>query len=502
MNSILDTFEKTVSRFPEKTAVACREDSYTFSQLKETSGCLGKRIADAGIENQPVGVFVSRGCDAAVFFLAVLYSGNFYVPIDIDMPREKLDRLLKDADFRLILCRKENEDVLDQLGFQGQKITIEDLAEQQKRAPSVSENTPACLIYTSGSTGQPKGVLKSYGAIDDFMETYIRLFDLGPDDIIGNQTPFFFDAAAKDFYLMLYTGATLEILPSELFVFPKTLIEYMNERKVSYICWVPSALSVVTQLNTFQEVVPTTLKKIFFVGETFSVRQLKKWMQVLPDLPYVNLYGSTELAGVCCYYELPVPYESEENIPMGKALPNCQVFLCNMEDGTLHFITEPDQMGEIYVVSRSLALSYYHDPEKTAQTFVELELPDGTSARALRTGDLAKYDLDGNLVFVSRKDHQIKYSGHRIELGEIESVVNQFPEVEECCCLFYEKKQQICLFCVLEEGCDWDRKELKGQLRDKLSDYMLPAKYFILDSLPKNANGKTDRMKLTEAYFT
>ncbi len=499
MNHVLDRFEKTVSQFPDKTAVSCREERYSFSQLENLSQRLGKRVAESGVENEPVGVIVNRGCDTAVFFLAVLYSGNFYVPLDPDMPKEKLRGIITDANIQIVLCDEENATLLQKLAFQGQILTLKDLAEQPAQAPLVENDTPLYLIYTSGSTGQPKGVLKSYGAMMDFMETFIHLFELGPEEIIGNQTPFFFDASAKDFYLMLFTGATLEILPSELFVFPKTLIEYMNERRVTYICWVPSALSVVTQLNTFQEVVPETLQKIFFVGETFPVKQLKKWMQALPEAQYVNLYGSTELAGVCCYYELPVPYE-KDNIPIGKPMPNCQVFLTK-EIETGSWITEPDQVGEICVASESLALSYFRDPVKTAETFVEMELPDGTPARVLKTGDLARYDSEGNLVFVSRNDNQIKYSGHRIELGEIESVVNQFPEILECCCLYNEKKQQICLFYALADGCEWDRKELKHRLRDQLSDYMLPAKFFALDSMPRNANGKVDRMQLKEEYF-
>ncbi len=500
MNPVLDRFEKTVSLFSSKTAVSCREKGYTFSELQSLAQRLGAEIEKEGLKEEPVGVFVNRGCDTAAFFLAVLYSGNYYVPIDADLPEMKIQMILQDTNMRVILCDDKNKLQIQGLGFQGQILTMEDMATQPSQVPSVTEDTPAYLIYTSGSTGQPKGVLKSYGAIADFMETYIQLFDLGPEEIIGNQTPFFFDASAKDFYLMLYTGATLEILPSELFVFPKTLIEYMNERKITYICWVPSALSVVTQLNTFQEVVPETLKKIFFVGETFPIKQLRKWMQALPDAQYVNLYGSTELAGVCCYYELPVPYEGEE-IPLGRTLPNCQVFLVEENEGSLTFVTEPDQVGEILVVSQSLALGYFNDPDKTAKTFVQAVLPDGTTARALKTGDMARYDQDGNLIFVSRKDNQIKYSGHRIELGEIESVVDQLPEVVECCCLYNDKKQQICLFCVLADGCEWDRKELKHVLRDKLSDYMLPAKYFFMDALPRNPNGKVDRMKLKELYF-
>ena len=328
----------------------------------------------------------------------------------------------------------------------------------------------------------------------DFVKTFAHTFELDEKEVIGNQTPFFFDASAKDFYLMVMTGATLEILPSEMFIFPVTLIEYMNERAVSYVCWVPTALALVTQMNTFRKVIPETLKKVFFVGEVFPLKQLKKWMQTLPDIQYVNLYGSSEIAGICCYCEIDGTCEDIDYIPMGKALPNCNVFL--MDDG--ESVNDPGKIGEVYVVSRALALGYYHDLEKTANTFVQIQNAEGAWVRALRTGDLAKYDSNGNLVFVSRKDFQIKHMGRRIELGEIEFVADSIPEIQKCCCLYDEKRKMIKLFCELVQGCNWDGKSVQSAMRGHISDYMLPNKVIVLEQLPLNANGKTDRTKLKE----
>jgi acyl-coenzyme A synthetase/AMP-(fatty) acid ligase len=167
-----------------------------------------------------------------------------------------------------------------------------------------------------------------------------------------------------------------------------------------------------------------------------------------------------------------------------------------MDDG--HYVTTEGTVGEVYVVSPALALAYYHDPEKTKAVFVEIHKPDGMTARALKTGDLAKYDADGNLIFVSRKDFQIKHMGRRIELGEIESVADTIPEVQRCCCLYDEKRKMIKLFCELVQGCDWDGRAVQSAMRGRISDYMLPGKVIILEQLPLNANGKTDRTKLKE----
>ena len=146
--------------------------------------------------------------------------------------------------------------------------------------------------------------------------------------------------------------------------------------------------------------------------------------------------------------------------------------------------------------SEALALCYHGDREKTTAVFSEQTLPDGSMARVLKTGDLARYDKLGNLLFCSRKDFQIKHMGRRIELGEIESITDSLPEIERCCCLYNENKKRIELFCTLRVGVSLDGRQVQSLLRGRLSDYMLPSKVWVLDALPLNRNGKLDRQAL------
>jgi amino acid adenylation domain-containing protein len=467
-----------------------------------------------------VGVIVRRGADTAVLFFAAVYGGCFYVPLDPDMPPHKLETILRDAGTSLVLGAAEDEKLLAAAGFAGALLTQADALPAPAGLPPVPGDAPLYMVYTSGSTGKPKGVLKSHGAMADFIRVYTETFALTGEEIIGNQNPFFFDAAAKDLYCMAWTGATLEVIPAEKFIFPVRLVEYLNAREISYICWVPTALALVTQLNTFRQLLPRTLRSVFFVGEPFPMKQLHKWLTSLPGIRYVNLYGSTELAGICCAYEIPRG-ELPDSLPMGKPLANCRVFL-HTEAG---FTTEPGVLGELWVAGPTLALEYYRDPEKTAAVFSVEELPDGTRARVLRSGDLAQYDGAGNLVFVSRKDFQIKHMGRRIELGEIEAVAETLPEIARCCCLYNEAKKRIELFCAMNNpykdagtstafppphenvgtsiACPpaqapIDGKTIQSRLRPLLSDYMLPAKVHILDSLPTNPNGKLHRQAMRE----
>ena len=225
------------------------------------------------------------------------------------------------------------------------------------------------------------------------------------------------------------------------------------------------------------------------------MKHLNTWRRELPDIQYVNLYGSSELAGICCYYEVSGIYPDDAVLPMGKPLANCSIYLLN--EGEI--VRESGMIGEMYVVSDALALEYFHDPEKTKSVFQICDFGDGP-VRCLKTGDLAQYDEKGNILFVARKDFQIKHMGHRIELGEIEAVANAMPEINRCCCLYNAPKRKIVLFCELSAGCTLNGQEIRSIMKKKLSDYMVPGKVHILDVLPLNQNGKIDR-QLLKSYL-
>ena len=502
MSNILQYLEDSVGKYPEKTAVADKDNSYTFKDLESTAKTIAAHIEKNAAESKAVGVFVERSADTLAAFLAVVYSRRFYVPLDPEMPAKKLNMIIENAGIELILGNNAQKCLLDEAERNTAYLCIEEVktsdigisASVINAAGEISGDEPLFMVYTSGSTGVPKGVLKSHKAVISFIEAYVERFGFTCEEIIGNQTPFFFDASAKDIYLMLKTGATLEILPTEYFAMPPSLIKHMNDRRVSFISWVPSALSVIVQLNTFKAVIPETLKRVFFVGEVMPMKHLNKWREALPDLQYVNLYGSTEVAGISCCYEVDRTFENDENLPMGKPLGNCTVYLM---DGDRQ-VTGPGQIGELFIVTDAAAICYYGDQEKTDKAFVYKDFGDGILRRAYRTGDLAQYDKDGNLLFASRSDFQIKHMGHRIELGEIETVAGAIEDIQRCACLYNEKKSRIVLFCQLVPESSLTDKDIKAILTGKLSSYMVPNRVNILETLPYNANNKIDRQKLKE----
>ena len=501
MRTVYEYLFDAAKKHPDKIAMADGKREVTWAAFAQEAAKIGNWLKAQNITGEAVGVMAVRTANTPILFLGTACGGNFYVPLDPALPQEKLEKIVHNSGMRIVLT--EDKAIRDMSALEAEGIryvTMEEMltAELPAEIAAVAseEDLPLYMVYTSGSTGVPKGVLKTHGAVIDFAESYAETFGFGTEEVIGNQTPFFFDASAKDLYLLLKTGATMEVIPTELFSFPVKLIEYMNEKKVTFISWVPSALAIVTQLNTFKDIMPTTLQKVFFVGEVFPMKQFNKWRAALPDLQYVNLYGSSEIAGICCYYDVPADavFEETQALPIGKQLKNCKVLL--IADDKV--ITQENVPGEIYIESRALAKEYFGDSEKTAASFLMKDF-DGTGAkRYFKTGDMAHRDSEGNLVFETRKDFQIKHMGHRIELGEIEAMALTLDDVARCGCVYDEKKRRIVLFCELRQGAELTGRDIQNQLRGKLSDYMLPNRVNILEKMPLNANGKIDRPKCKE----
>lgn len=492
MSQILRQFESVVARHPENTAIELRDRRLSFRELAARARGAGAALRGLELTRQPVGVLTDRAIEPVVGFLGALYSGSFYVPIDVELPGEKLRRVIEDAGLKVILCGRDGEALLRRVGYVGRILRFEDLpSEGDCPLPCDPDCDELYMVYTSGSTGLPKGVLKTQSAELDFIDAYWERMGFREDDVLGNQTPFYFDAAAKDLYLMLCRGLTLVMIPTELFALPPELIDYLNEKRVTVASWVPTVLSLVAQLNPFSLVKPATLRMVLFVGEVMPMKHLNVWRRALPDVTYVNLYGQSEIAGVCSFFVVEGEFADGDTLPIGKALDNSRLYLLDGDS----VVTEAGRVGELYIVSRALAAGYWRDEEKTRQSFLVRDFGDGP-VRCFKTGDMARYDGAGNLLFATRTDGQIKHMGHRIELGEIETAAGALSGVDRCCCLYDRETRKLVLFCQLSPGSERTGRELRSELKALLAPYMLPGKVLIMESLPLSRNGKIDREAL------
>jgi acyl-coenzyme A synthetase/AMP-(fatty) acid ligase len=275
-------------------------------------------------------------------------------------------------------------------------------------------------------------------------------------------------------------------------MFPVNLVNFLNEKKINTVCWVVSALTMVSAFGAFKTVTPKYLHTIAFGSEVFPIKQFKAWKEVLPEAKFTNLYGPTEGTGMCCYYKVERDFAPDEVIPIGRPFKNTEIILLNEENKQ----AGEGETGEICIRGTSLTLGYYNNFEKTNEVYVQNPLNTAYPELIYRTGDLGRYNERGELIFVSRKDYQIKHMGHRIELGEIEVNVNMLEQVKLAGCIYDQNRGKIVLYYV----GSMTEKELTLALKEKLPRYMVPNRIIALDNMPLTANGKIDRVTLKKKY--
>lgn len=496
----MEYIEETVRRVPEKPAFADEHDQLTFSQLYHGARAIGSGLAARGIYKEPVLVYMDKSPGAIRAFCGVVYAGCCYVPLDAEMPTRRIELIIENTQARVLICDEAMRDNVGRLGFTGEVLLASELVEgpEDERALEVIrsraiDTDPVYILFTSGSTGVPKGVVGHHRGVIDYVDQLSDIMGFNEKSVFGNQSPFYFDASMKDIYPTMKCGATTWMIPRQLFMFPIKLVEYMNSHKINTICWVVSALTMISAFGTFDEVVPKYLHTIAFGGEVFPVKQFNLWRDALPEAKFTNLYGPTEITGVCCYYHVNRRFGPDEVIPIGETFPNSEILLIR-EDGS---IAADGEEGEICVRGTCITHGYYNNLKKTAESFVQN--PQNTCYPELiyRTGDMGRKNDDGSLVFISRRDYQVKHMGHRIELGEIDANVALVEAVRTCCTIYIKGEEKIVLFYV----GDIDKRSLTRELKEKLPRYMLPNAMIALEQLPLTANSKMNRLAMEQIYY-
>jgi len=309
--------------------------------------------------------------------------------------------------------------------------------------------------------------------------------------VFGNQAPFYFDNSILDIYSTVKNAGKMVIIPEEKFLSSKRLCRYLDEVGINTIFWVPSALVLVANSGALDAVCPKGIEKVLFCGEVMPTAQLNVWRRALPNALYANLYGPTEITDVCAYFIVEREFSDTESLPIGFPCQNTEILVLNERDE----MVADGAIGELCVRGTCLSYGYYRSPEKTAAAFTQNPLNTMYPEKIYRTGDLVRYNQYGELLYLGRKDYQIKHMGHRIELGEIETAASAYRDVKQSCALYDVEKQRIILFVAAE---DIDKTALYQHLKKCLPHYMLPSLIVDLEVLPLNANGKIDRLKLKE----
>ncbi len=497
--NVLEYLEEAAESFPDKVAFVDERSSITFVALKEEAQKLAMTITKEIKETYPcpIVVAIEKSVDCMIAFFAVVYSGHFYVPVDVSAPSHRNDKIVEKVQPIAIIT--------DEVGsYTSEKYKIPCIP-QNKREPDINseklmsirhkhiDTNPLYVIFTSGSTGIPKGVAISHKSTLDYIDWLGDTFPFSETTVFGNQAPAHFDSSVIDVYSPLKHGATTVFIPKILFSKPKQLLDFMDKYSVNSIFWVPTAMNL---LLTRKNLVPPStlhLENVFTGGEVMPVKTLNHWKKFFPHTKFTNVYGPTEIAVVCSYYKIERHFEEEEFLPIGIPCRNSDILI----------LDEKDQLataGELCVRGTSLALGYYNDPEKTAEAFVQNPLHNRYEEKIYRTGDMVTLNEKKELMFIGRKDNQIKHMGYRIELEEIEQVVTTLPYHKENC-VFYDENKKFIVLCI-HTHTRMTESEIISDLKESLPLYMIPSRIYLVEEMKYTSSGKINRPAMKSWYET
>ena len=500
--NVLQMLEKTAERFPDKPAFSDENGFVGYAdavlRAKAIGSCLAGRFVANG--HRAVGVLTEKSKEMLVTLMGVIYSGNFYIPIDTEMPNDRIGLILDTVDPIAIIADEAHLEKARQLLPEDRVLLYGDAIQTPVDEAVLSriryaaiDTDPIYALFTSGSTGVPKGVICCHRSVINYADWLKDTFAFSENTIFGSQTPFYFSMSVLDIYGTIRSGAELHVIPKKLFAFPIKLLEHMNEARINTIYWVPTALNIVANMKALDKIELPYLKTILFAGEPMPNKQLNIWRRHLPDALYANLFGPTEITDIGIYYVVDRPFNDDEPIPIGRKCDNVDALVLNDEGQPV-----PDgEMGELCIRGSFLALGYYNNPAKTAEVFVQNPLNPHYPELIYKTGDLVSYNERGELMYHGRKDFQIKHRGNRIELGEIENAASVVPGVEMCACIYDKEKERIVLF---YQGQGVTTQLIRDTMSQKVPSYMIPNVMLEMEALPKNKNGKIDRLELTAYY--
>jgi amino acid adenylation domain-containing protein len=517
--------EISANNYPDKEAVIYKNSSITYRELDELSNRLAYVLRSNGVKRgDRVGICLDPSIEEVVAIYGILKAGAAYVPMDSYTPVQRVAFIIENCGIKALVTTGQTitkfytEEVLDKVFSSVQCVILKDEGGTENEgklsqtkivtwqdvleAPSeplapinLIDSDLAQILYTSGSTGQPKGVMLTHRSSLNMANCFYECLRVRPTERMSHQFSISFSASIIDIFTSIQAGATIIVVPPELWAFPMAIANFIEEQRINIWSSVPSLLTQLVLRGNLQQHTFSELRAITFAGEVFPIKYLRQLMEIIPHAQYCNNYGSTE-TGARTYYLFENISPEITSVPLGKASHNTELFVVNDENK----IASPSEVGELYARGSSLMKGYWGMPEKTREVLVPYTLhPHLGEEIVFRTGDLVKQDADGNYIYVGRRDHTIKSRGYRIELTEVEKTISQHPEIEEVVVMAIPDEQignRLKAVVVKKDGSNVTQSELQYFCSQHIPKYMIPDRIEFRSQLPKTSTGKIDRVLL------
>ncbi len=497
-------FDKYISQIfksnKKKIAINIGNRNYTYDQLNTYSNNISNILFEKKVKKKDIiAIPADKNINLISSIFACLKYGCAYTILDFDMPKDRLNKIIKRCNPKIFLFSSNNINK----NFRIKKENIiflynKNLSKKKNLNFNylVNDNQIAYLMFTSGSTGFPKGAMISRGSLMRFIRLSKKKFNLNKKDNITNLNPIYFDNSIFDVFCSILNGIKLTIFSDLEVKNPKKLLKKLLLNKCTVWFSTPSLLIYLINLKLIEKKYFKTTKKIIFGGEGFPISKLKVLSSILKNKELYNVYGPTETTCICSSYKIKkkdLIKDNYEYVTVGKLWKSFKYILKKEK-----VKNKNNKIGELVLYGPNVGRGYINDPNQTKAAFIKSK--NSEIYNGYKTGDLFRIDSKKNFYFKGRKDNQVKSMGHRIELNEIELIVNSIKGVDEAVVFSKKIYETNKIIVVLSGSISKDRNYLNSELRRKLPNYMIPSNVFIINKMLKNKNGKIDRNRILKTY--
>jgi len=498
-----------LKKHQDKTAIEYGSEKSSYAALLSASNKVTQLLLEKKLTPETiVGIQLSNRVDIISSMIGVMNARCVFVPIDANLPTQRLQQIVDDLQLEYVICSKKEESLVA-LNTQAtlNPLYFEDIQEQkdvllqEEDYPTYGEDDSLYIYFTSGSTGKPKGVIGKNKSLSNFIEWEIEEFSIDDSFRFSQFVSPFFDAFLRDVFVPLMAGATICIPTLEEEVLdPKKLISWIDASRINLIHCVPSLFRLINEESLTAENY-LNLKYVLLSGEKINPSDLKPWYHLFNDrIQLVNLYGTTEATMISSFYKITPADAEKAKMSIGKGIRNNELRILNKDLKPC----KPLIVGDLFIVSDYSSKGYFNAEELTKEKFIVLNSETGGDEFAYKTGDKARRLINGTLELLGREDRQIKLRGIRISLDEIEQVLLQSELVKNAIVVLHVEEDKennirnefLVAFLIAENAAADLSGEIDTYLKDSLPEYMMPSKVVVKEEFPLLSNGKIDYKEL------